>query len=149
MNPAADTVAKASRKPQPRGRFGMPQDVWWGFTTALVVFVLAPLAVTLFTWLSLWIFPWLGLLMGYVAQPRFMLAYPFLTLFRDSFLPGLGLTAVQLVLQAVLFGWLARRRTIEQQLLLAMVALIAVATTVMLLARALGVESLTQTLDSY
>jgi hypothetical protein len=147
MNPAADTVAKSSRKSSPRGRFGMPQDVWWAFTTVLVVFVLAPFAVTLFTWLSLRIFPGFGMFMGYVVLPRFMLAYPFLTLFTGNDLPGYGLTAIQLVLQAILLGWLVRRRTIEQQLLLAMIALIALAAAVTLLASALGIESLTWVLD--
>jgi len=146
MNPAADTVA-STRKRSPRGRFGMPQDVWWAFTTVLVVFLLAPFVVTLFMWVSLWIFPWLGILMVYVARPRFMLAYPFLILFKDNGWLAYGLTALQLVPQAVLFGWLVRRRSIENQLLLAMVALIALATVVTLLASALGIESLTQVLN--
>jgi hypothetical protein len=146
MNPAADTVA-STRKRSPRGRFGLPQDVWWAFTTVLVVFVLAPFVVTLFMWVSLWIFPWLGMLMVYFARPRFMLAYPFLILFKDNGWLAYGLTALQLVPQAVLFGWLVRRRTIENQLLLAMVALIALATMVTLLASALGIESLTRVLN--
>ena len=119
----------------------MPQDVWWGCTTALIVFVLAPFAVTFLTWLLLIIFFPLGAFMGYLALPRFMLAYPFLTLFKDSDLLGYGLTAVQLVLQAVLFGWLARRRTIEQQLLLSSIMLVALATAVTLLASALDFET--------
>ena len=60
MSPAPDTVASTS-KPALRSRFGMPQDVWWGFTTSLVVFVLAPFTVTLFTWLAFWIIPPLGM----------------------------------------------------------------------------------------
>jgi multisubunit Na+/H+ antiporter MnhB subunit len=149
MNLAADTVAHPSRKRSARRRFGMPQEVWWGFTTALVVFVLAPFVVTLFTWLSLYIFFPLGALMGYIALPRFMLAYPFLTFFKDSVLLAYALTAVQLVLQAVLFGWLTRRRTIEQQLLLALTMLVALATAVTLLASALNFRPLTRVLDYY
>ena len=91
---------------------------------------------------SIIFFP-LGAFMGYLALPRFMLAYPFLTLFKDSVLLAYGLTAVQLVLQAVLFGWLARRRTIEQQLLLASIMLVALATAVTLLASALDFRRLT------
>ena len=45
MNFAGDTLAKQSRR-TPRGRFGLPRDVWWGSITALVVFVLAPFALT-------------------------------------------------------------------------------------------------------
>jgi len=86
--------------------------------------------------------------MGYVVLPRFMLAYPFLDLFKDDAWLAYGLTALQLVPQAVLFGWLVRRRTIEQQLLLAMVALIALATAMTLLARALGIEGLARVLNS-
>jgi hypothetical protein len=149
MTPGADTVAHPPRKRSPRRRFGMPQDVWWGCTTALVVFVLAPFAVTLFTWLTLWIFFPLGALMGYIALPRFMLAYPFLALFKDSVLLAYGMTALQLVAQSVLFGWLARRRTIEQQLLLSSITLVALATAVTLLASALDFRRLTWVLDYY
>ena len=85
--------------------------------------------------------------MAWVGLPHFMLAYPFLTLFKDNAWLAYGLTALQLVPQAVLFGWLVRRRTIEQQLLLSMVALIALATVVSLLASALGIESLTRVLN--
>ena len=106
----------------------MPQDVWWGCTTALIVFILAPFAVYFFTFLSLLIFPPVGVLMGWIGLPHFMPAY--------------GLTAVQLVLQAALFGWLARRRTIEQRLLLAMVGLIALASAMTIIGSRLGIESL-------
>ena len=140
MNPAADTVA-STRKPALRSRFGMPQDVWWGFTTSLVVFVLAPFAVTLFTLLSLTIPP-LGIFMVWFGWPHFMLAYPALVLFKGSILAAYGLTAVQLVLQALLFGWLARRRTLEQQLWLASVATIALAITMSIIGNLFGLESL-------
>ena len=140
MSPAADTVASTS-KPALRSRFGMPQDVWWGFTTSLVVFVLAPFAVTLFTLLSLTIPP-LGIFMGWFGWPHFMRAYPALVLFKGSIMAAYGLTAVQLVLQALLFGWLARRRTLEQQLRLASVATIALAITMSIIGNLFGLESL-------
>ena len=140
MSPAADTVASTS-KPALRSRFGMPQDVWWGFTTSLVVFVLAPFAVTLFTLLSLTIPP-LGIFMVWFGWPHFMLAYPALVLFKGSIMAAYGLTAVQLVLQALLFGWLARRRTLEQQLRLASVATIALAITMSIIGNLFGLESL-------
>ena len=140
MSPAADTVASTS-KPALRSRFGMPQDVWWGFTTSLVVFVLAPFAVTLFTLLSLTIPP-LGIFMVWFGWPHFMLAYPALVLFKGSIMAAYGLTAVQLVLQALLFGWLARRRTLEQQLWLASVATIALAITMSIIGNLFGLESL-------
>jgi hypothetical protein len=140
MKAAADTVASTS-KPAPRGRFGMPRDVWWGFTTSLVVFVLAPFAATLFTLLSLTIPP-LGIFMVWFGWPHFMLAYPALVLFKGSILAAYGLTAVQLVLQALLFGWLARRRTIEQQLWLAFVATIALAIAMSIIGSLFGLEGL-------
>jgi len=140
MNSEADTTASTS-KPALRSRFGMPQDVWWGFTTSLVVFVLAPFAVTLFTWLSIWIMP-LGVFMVWFGLPHFMLAYPALVLFKGSVLVAYGLTAVQLVSQALLFGWLARRRTIEQQLWLAFVATIALAIAVSIIGSLFGLENL-------
>jgi len=141
MSPAPDTVASTS-KPALRSRFGMPQDVWWGFTTSLVVFVLAPFTVTLFTWLAFWIIPPLGMFMVWAGLPHFMLAYPALVLFKGSFLVAYGLTAVQLVMQALLFGWLARRRTIEQQLWLAFVATIALAIAMSIIGSLFGLESL-------
>ena len=71
-----------------------------------------------------------------------MLAYPALVLFKGSALAAYGLTAVQLVSQAVLFGWLARRRTIEQQLWLAFVATIALSIGVSIFGSLFGLESL-------
>lgn len=141
MKAAADTVASTS-KPALRSRFGMPQDVWWGFTTSLVVFVLAPFAATLFTWVSFWIIPPLGMFMVWVGLPHFMLAYPALVLFKGSVLAAYGLTAVQLLSQALLFGRLARRRTFEQQLWLALVATIALAIAMSIIGSLFGLESL-------
>jgi len=146
MNPAADTFANLPRMRAPRGRFGMPRDVWWGCTTSLVVFVLAPFAVTFLTWLSVWIFFPIGAFMGYVVLPRFMLAYPFLELFKDSALLAYGLTGIQLALQSALFGWLARRRTLEQQLWLALVFLIALAIAVTTIAVGFDIDALTRNL---
>jgi len=120
----------------------MPQDVWWGFTTSLVVFVLAPLAVTFFMYFFLFLNAPLGWTMGCVVQPHFMLAYPFLELFKGSAVLAYGLTAVQLVPQAALFGWLARRRTLGQQLWLALAMVIALATVVSIFVYKFGIQSL-------
>ena len=141
MNLAGDTLAKPSRR-TPRGRFGLPRDVWWGSITALVVFVLAPFAVTVFALLAAMILPPVGVFMAWVGLPHFMLAYPFLTWFKGNALLAYGLTVMQLVPQSVLFGWLTRRRSIEQQLLLALVALTVLAIAMSVMGVMFGIESL-------
>jgi len=80
--------------------------------------------------------------MAWVGLPHFMLAYPFLTWFKGNALLAYGLTVMQLVPQSVLFGWLTRRRSIEQQLLLALVALTVLAIAMSVMGVMFGIESL-------